>query len=111
MVIRSALLDGLQRHGQRLGVGRRHAQLDDPALAGGDVGFPANERAVVHDGVELRVAGGCRIDVSAGRQNRRRVLHRLAEVAGDGRHRRKKEISEVVSAEAFAGRKAILEKP
>ena len=38
-------------------------------------------------------------------------LNCLAEVAGNGSHRRKEQISEAMSADALAGREAILEEP
>src|ERR1019366_1101640 len=97
MVIRSALSMASSATGR--GFAFAGAIRNSP-LTGGDVGFSADEGAVVHDGIELRVAGGRGIDMPAGGQNLRRMFHRLAEVAGDGCHGRKKEIAEVVSAQA-----------
>ncbi len=49
--------------------------------------------------------------MAAGGENRRRMFHRLAEIAGNRGHGRKEQVAETVSAQSFAGREAVLEQP
>ena len=55
--------------GRGAGVGRIEHELDDAAVAGGDVGFAANKGAVVHLRHQRGVGGGGRIDAAARGQN------------------------------------------
>ncbi len=62
-------LDGFEGLRQGRGIGRIEHEARRCALAGGDVGFAANERAVVHARDQRGVGRGSGIDAAARGQN------------------------------------------
>ncbi len=94
--------DGAEGFGHGLGVGGFEHELDDGAARGGDVGFAADDGAVVHLGGEAGVGEGGGVDAAASGQDLRRHLHSLGEVAGDAGKRGDEEIAEAVATEAAA---------
>ena len=102
-------LDGVEGFGQRGGVGRVERELDDAAVAGGDVGFAADEGAVVHARGEGGVGGGGGVDAAAGGENLGGELDGLGEVAGDLSEGGDEEVAEAVALEGVAGAEAMVE--
>jgi len=100
--------DGLERFGERGGVGGGEHELDNAAAGGGDAGFSVDDGAVVHEGGDGHVGVGCRVDAAAGGEDLGRHLYGLGEVAGDVGESRYEEIAEGVAAE-FALGEAVLE--
>ena len=100
IVIRSARAMASESLRQGLNIWGDKEQLLDAALAGGDVGFAANLRAIFHQSFEFHVGGGGGIDVSPGKQNFRGQADGFAEIAGDGGQSREKQIAEAVAFQA-----------
>ena len=98
------LLDGVERLGQRTGVGRDQAEARDAAVAGGDFGFAADALAVAQQRLQLQAAaGGGGIDFAAGFEDDGAELDGLGEVAADIGQRGEKEVAEAVAVESAAG--------
>ena len=95
--------------GRARGVGRVEGELDDAAVAGGDVGFAADEGAVVHARRPGGVGGGGGVDAAAGGENLGGELDGLGEVAGDLSEGGDEEVAEVVALEGVAGAEAVIE--
>ena len=76
-------------------------------LAGGDVGFAAHQRAVVHARHQGGIGRGDRIDAATRGKNLRGQLDGLGEVAGDLGQRGHKEVAEVVAFERVAAAEAV----
>ena len=104
-------LDGFQRLRQRRGVGWIEHQLGDAPAAGGDVGFAAHERAVVHARHQRGIGRGDGVDAATGGENLRRQLDGVGKVAGNLGERGDKEVAEVVSLERVAAAEAMGEEP
>ncbi len=59
--------NGVERLGQRTGIGRNQAEAGDAAAAGGDFGLSTDAFAVAHQRLQLQVAAdGGGIDFAAG---------------------------------------------
>ena len=91
------------------GSGGIEGEFDNAAVAGGDVGFAADNGTVVHSRDQGGVDGGDRIDAAAGGKNLRGKLDGLDKVAGDFSKSGQKEVAEVVSLESVAGAEAMVE--
>src|SRR5579864_3087724 len=76
--------------GQRPGVWRNHMQFDNTLLTGCDVGFTADARAIVHEGLQFDVGGGGGKNVASGSQDFRGELDSVRKISSNGGERGQK---------------------
>src|SRR5260370_29270238 len=86
-------------------------QFDDPFLAGSDLGFTRDAGTIIHYGLELHVGRSRGKDVSSRGQDLRGALDGLGKVAGDGRERGRKQISETVAFKIAGTAETVLKEP
>ena len=102
-------LDGLECLGERRGVRRLDHQFGNAQAAGGNAGFTAHQRTVIHARYEGRVRGGDGIDVASGRKDLGRELDGLAKVPCNLGESGDKQVAEVMTFKSIAGLEAVCE--